>query len=140
MKNYKKQRYCFFYLTIAAYFLPYIAVTAALLPFTPESQGVKWGAGVLIVLLNALPFAYGVFHRFLAKVPFINFLAVVFVALSGFFSLDFFADYVYTFAWIEAAAAVGSVAACTFWLLHLKYKRQAQTVETVKKSGLLDQK
>ena len=64
-------------------------------------------------------------------------LALVFMLLAGFFLLDVFRDYVYTFMSIEAAALGGSVLACVFWGLHKKYKRQNQTIKTVVKSGVL---
>ena len=136
-KTYKGQRYCFFWATLASYFMPYIAVTAALLPMMTESTGMKWGIGLAVVLLNALPFLRFAMRAFWVYFPFVNVTAVVFVALAGFFLLDVFKDYVYTFMTIELTAAAGSVFACVFWGLHQKYKRQNLTIKTVVKSGVL---
>ena len=137
MKTYKKQRYIFFWASIVCYFVPYIAATAALLPFMTESTGMKWGIGLAVVLINSLPFLGGVLRNIFSHVPFINMISIVFLLLAGFFLMEVFRDYVYTFMTIEACAFGGSVAACVFWGLHQKYKRQAQTVSTVLKSGVL---
>lgn len=136
-KTYKKQRYIYFWLSLISYFVPYVAVTAALLPMMVESVGMKWGIGLAVVALNALPFIGGVLRHIFAHVPFINMLALVFMLLAGFFLLDVFREYVYTFMSIEAAALGGSLLACVFWGLHKKYKRQNQTIKTVVKSGVL---
>ena len=136
--KYSKQRYTFFWLSIVAYFAPYIAATASLLPFMAESAGMKCGIGLGVVFLNALPFIGGILRHLFSHVPFINLLALFFVALAGFFLLDVFREYVYTFLTIETCALGGSVLACIFWGLHTKYKRQAQTVKTVIKSGVLN--
>ena len=137
MKLYTHQRYAFFWAAIIAYFAPYIAATAALLPFMVESAGMKWGIGLAVVVINALPFVGGVLRHLFAHVPFINMLALVFMLLAGFFLLDVFREYVYTFMTIEGCALGGSCLACVFWGLHKKYKRQSQTVKTVLKSGIL---
>lgn len=138
MKNYKKLRLAYFWLAIIAYFVPYIAVTAALLPFMTESQGMKWGIGLAVVALNALPFLGGMLRSITAHFPFINFLALFFVILAGFFTLDVFQDYVHTFMTIEAVAAFGSFLACVFWGLHKKYKRKDTTMKDIRESGILE--
>ena len=136
-KTYKKQRYLFFWLTLIVYFVPYIVATACLLPFMKAAEGTKWAIGMTVVFLNALPFVVGILRKIFAHVPFINGLAIVFVALAMCFTLDIFHSYVYTFMTIESVALAGSLLACVFWHFHRKYKRQAQTVKTVIKSGLL---
>lgn len=136
-KTYKKQRYFFFWLSIAVYFVPYIVVAACLLPFMVETQGMKWGIGLSVVALNALPFLGGILKGFRAHFPFVNVLALVFVILAGFFTLEVFQRYVATFLWIELSAVLGSVAACVLWQFHKKYKRKAQTVNDVLKSGII---
>lgn len=136
-KTYRKERYLFFWLSIAVYFIPYIIVTACLLPFMAESQGAKWGVGLAVAAINAVPFLAGIFRSFRAHFPFLNLLSVAFVALAGFFTLELFRDYVYTFLWIELSAMLGSVAACVLWHFHRMYKRKAQTVSDVLKSGIL---
>ncbi len=137
-KTYKKERYLFFWLSIAVYFVPYIIVTACLLPFVKTGGGMKWGMGLAVAALNALPFLGGILKGFRAHFPFINLLALAFVALAGFFTLELFQDYVTTFLWIELSAAVGSIAACVFWHFHRKYKRKSQTVGDIVKSGVLE--
>lgn len=137
MTTYKKQRYIYFWLSLVSYFVPYIVATSCLLPFMAESVGAKWGIGLAIVFVNALPFIGGVLRSLFAHFPFINMLSLVFMLLSGFFLLDVFHDYVSTFMTIEACALGGSFLACVFWGLHMKYKRQNQTVKTVLKSGVL---
>ena len=138
MKTYTTQRYIFFWLSVVLYFVPYIVATASLLPFMTESTGVKFGIGIAVVFVNALPFIGGFLRHLFAHVPFINILALVFMLLAGFFLLDVFREYVYTFMTIEACALAGSVFACISWALHKKYRRQSQTVKTVLKSGILE--
>ena len=136
-RNYKKQRYIFFWLTILAYFVPVIAVTASLLPFVVASHGVKLGIGCGVLLLHSLIFVCGIFRKFLAHFPFFNGWAVIFTALSYFFTLQIFNEYVYTFRWIATTMALSSLAACVLWIFHNKYKRASRTVRDVVKSGVL---
>ena len=136
-KTYQWQRYLFFWLTIAAYFVPTIVATAVLLPFVKAQEGTKWGMGIAVVLLNAMPFIGGIFRKLLAHVPFVNWLAIVFLSLAAFFTLDLFRDYVATFCTIETISFAFSIAACVLWYFHGVYKRRSQTVSTVLKSGLL---
>lgn len=138
-KTYKKERFLFFWLAIFVYFVPYVIATACLLPFVKAVQGVKWAIGLSVAALNAIPFLTGIFKGFRAHFPFVNLLSFVFVILAGFFTLDLFENYVYTFLTIEAVALAGSIGACVLWHFHRKYKRKAQTVNDVIKSGLLDQ-
>lgn len=137
-KTYKKQRFLFFWLSIIIYFIPYIITAACLLPFVKTDEGARWGIGLAVVALNALPFLVGIFKGFRAHFPFVNLLAVVFVLLAAFFLTDVFRNYVYTFLWIELAAVLGSVAACVLWYFHRKYKRKAQTVGDIARSGILE--
>ena len=140
MKDHKKynwQRYLFFWATIAAYFVPYIAACASLLPFLVVRPAMKWGIGLAVALINALPFVGGLFHKLLAHIPFVNWLSIIFLSLAAFFTMQIFCDYVHTFLTIEAFAAAGSVLACLFWYFHKKYKRKAQTVRDVVQSGLV---
>ena len=136
-KSYKKQRYLFFWLSLVAYFVPYIVATACLLPFMKAAEGMKWGIGLAVAALNALPFLGGILKGFRAHFPFVNMIAFVFVLLAGFFTLEVFHNYVYTFLTIEAAAVAGSLAACVLWHFHRKYKRKAHTVGDVIASGLI---
>ncbi|MDE6273660.1 MAG: hypothetical protein K2L87_01260 [Clostridiales bacterium] len=136
-KTYKKQRYLYFWGAILVYFVPYIVATAALLPFMRVTTGQKVGIGMAVAFLNALPFVSGIFKGFRAHFPLFNMTAFVFVVLASFFVLPLFSNYVYTFTTIELTAALSSFAACVLWGLHVKYKRKAQTVSTVVKSGVL---
>lgn len=136
-KTYKKQRFLFFWLSIVVYFLPYVIVTACLLPFVKAGAGQRCGIGLAIVALNALPFLAGIFKGFRAHFPFVNLLSVVFVLLAAFFLSELFYNYVYTFLWIELAALLGSVAACVLWHFHRKYKRLNETYRANKKIGVI---
>lgn len=138
MKTYKAQRYLFFWLSAAFYFMPYIIATACLLPFMEESTGMKWSIGLVVALVNALPFIGGVFRVLFSHTPFINMYAIIFMFLAAFFTLPIFSIFVYTFLVIEGCAALGSIMATVFWFLHRKYKTKAETVHTVLKSGVLE--
>lgn len=137
-KSYRKQRYLFFWASIVVYFVPYLIATACLLPVMKATQGEKWAIGLAVMALNAIPFLTGIFKGFRAHFPFVNVIAFVFVILAAFFLSDIFQKYVYTFLTIESIALAGSIAACVLWFFHRKYKRKAQTVSDVLKSGLLD--
>ncbi len=137
-KTYRKQRYIFFWLSIVVYFLPYTIVTACLLPFVKTDEGVKWGIGLAVCALNAVPFVSGVLKGFRAHFPFVNLMAFIFLFLAAFFLSEVFQNYVYTFLWIELAAVIGSGAACVLWHYHRKYKRKSQTIGDVAKSGILE--
>lgn len=135
--QYKKRRYAYFWIALVCYFMPYLAATSCLLPFMTESTGLKWGIGLAVVFVNALPFIGGVFRNMLAHFPFINLPAAVFLFLASFFLLDVFQNYVYTFMTIEACAAGGSVFACVFWELHRKYKSKDGQAKTMKELGVI---
>lgn len=137
-KGYQTQRFLFFWLSIAVYFVPYLIATACLLPIMKAAQGTKWAIGLAVFALNAIPFLTGIFKGFRAHFPFVNLIAFVFVILAAFFLSDIFHKYVYTFLTIESVALAGSIAACVLWHFHRKYKRKAQTVSDVLKSGLLN--
>lgn len=137
-KTYKKERYLFFWLSILAYFVPYVVVTACLLPMMKTATGMKWGIGMGVVFLNALPFVFGIFRKFRNGFPFFSFVPFLYLGLNGFFAMQVFQRYRAIFNWIELAFAVGLLVSCVFWYLHRKYKRKAQTVHDVLKSGLLD--
>ncbi len=136
-KTYRKQRYLLFWLSVLVYFVPYIVATSCLLPVMRTDTGMKCGIGLAVIALNALPFLGGLFRGVLAHFPFINVLAIVFMALAAFFTLDLFSNYVYTFLTIEGTAAAGSIAACVLWHYHMKYKRKSQTISDIAKSGIL---
>lgn len=135
-RRYRLLRYLFFWVSVIAYFVPYIAACSALLPFVVVRPAMKWGIGLAVAFINALPFVGGMLRKLLAHVPFINWLAICFLALAAFFTMEVFQSYVHTFLTIEAFAAAGSVLACLFWYFHKKYKRKAQTVKDVLKSGI----
>lgn len=137
MKTYRKEKYIYFWLSFACYFLPFVIAMAFLLPFMEESTGTKWSIGLAVVLVNALPFVGGVFRVLFSHTPFINMPAILFVFLAMFFKAPVFSNYVYTFLVIESCAALGGILATVFWFLHRKYKTKADTVHTVLKSGVL---
>lgn len=134
-KTFKKQRIIYFWLAIAAYFLPFIIVSACLLPFIKINGGLKIAVGLGIVIINAIPFLMGVFKAFFAHFPMLNILSIVFLCLAAFFTLDIFRCYVDKLLWIESAAAVGSVVSCIFWAKHLKYQKWNESVKATVGSG-----
>lgn len=137
-KNYKKERYLFFWLSIAVYFIPYIVVTACLLPVIKTSVGMKFGIGLAVIFLNALPFIFGFFHGLRNAFPFFSFVPFLYLALHVFFTTEVFQNFQAVFNWIEFTFAVSLVFYCVFWRFHRKYKRKAQTVNDVLKSGLIE--
>lgn len=135
-KSFRKEKWLYLLLSIAAYFLPFITVTACLFPLMTDTEGgLKFAIGFGIVVINAIPFLMGVFKTVFAHFPMLNMLAIVFVLLAAFFTLDAFSDYVDYFIWIELSAAVGSLASCLFWAKHKKYKAYAASVKANIKSG-----
>ena len=136
-RTYKKERYIFFWMTIIVYFVPVIAVTASLLPMVVASQGTKWGVGCTVMLLYSLVFVRGFLYKLLVHFPFFNGWAAAGILISSFFTLDFLSKYRFTFMWIMGTMFVSGFAACVLWIFHNKYKRAAQTVKTVVKSGVL---
>ena len=143
MKTYKtffKQKWIFFALSLISYFLPFIIVTACLLPLTKAATGTKWAIGIVVVLINAVPFLMGALRMFFSHFPMANILALVFIALAAFFRLDFFQYYAEIFIWIELAALLGSVLACVFWAQFRKYSQWRESVKANVKSGAFQMK
>lgn len=137
-KNYKtyfRQKWLCFSLSIISYFLPFVVVTACMLPFVKAAEGVKIAIGLGIVLINAIPFLTGVFRAFFAHFPMLNIIAIIFLFIYGFFTLDAFIKSREAFCWIELAAALGSVASCVFWGLYLKYADYRRAVKATVGSG-----
>ncbi len=143
MSNYRtftKEKWLYFVLAVVSYFLPFVTVTACLLPFIKVSGGFKIAMGLGIVVINAIPFLMGVFKSFFAHFPMFNILAVVFLALAAFFMLDLFRTYADRFLWIEAAAAAGSIVSCVFWSKYRKYAKWQQSVKANVRSGAFKMK
>jgi len=135
-KTYKKEKWLYFALAIASYFLPFIIVTACLFPFmTKADAGYKVALGLLLVIVNGVPFLMGIFKAFFAHFPMFNVFAIGFCILGALFSFNIFSEYVDKFLWIEFAAAVGSIASCVFWGLHRKYARWSSSIKANVKSG-----
>lgn len=133
-KRYRKERLLFFWLTIIVYFVPVIAVTASLLPLIVVSPSMKWGIGCAVLILHSLVFVCGIFRKFLAHFPFFNGWAIIFTALSYFFTARVFSEYVYTFRWIATTMAISSIVACVLWIFYNKYKREDLTLKTMNKA------
>lgn len=134
-KTFKKEQWLYFAFAILAYFLPFIAVTACLLPIVNVASGLKIAIGLGIVFINAIPFLMGVFKSFFAHFPMLNVLAIVFLCLAAFFTLDVFKNCVDKLLWIECSAALGSVVSCILWGKYRKYKQYAQSVAATVKCG-----
>ena len=136
-KSWRKEKWLCFVLSIACYFVPFVIVTAVLLPMTEISTGTKWGIGMAIVLINSLFFFWGAFHSFMAHFPMLNIPAFLFLALDSFFTLEIFREYVGIFRWIELSAVLGSIAACILWQKFRKYSDWSESVKAISRSGML---
>lgn len=141
-KTYKTERYLYFWLAVAAYFLPYIVVAACLMPLMTKAEaGYRVAVGFALVLVNALPFIMGMFKNIFTHYPMLYGLAfslgICFIGL--FFSFNIFAEYADKFLWIEFAVACGAALSCVFWALHRKYVAAARSVKAIVKSGLITQ-
>lgn len=134
-KTFAKEKRLYFALALIAYFLPFTVVTACLLPMVKAAQGLKIAMGLGITFINAIPFLMGVFKSFFAHFPMLNVLAVFFLMLAAFFTLDVFRSCVDKLLWIESAAVIGSAASCVLWALHRKYAKWNESVKATLKSG-----
>lgn len=139
-KTFKKEKWLYFALSIVAYFLPFIITTACLLPVAEVSGGFKASIGLVIIIVNAMPFLMGIFKSFFAHFPMLNVLAIVFLFLGAFFMTDFFQKYAETFLWIELSAAAGSIVSCVLWGKHRKYARFSESVKAAVASGAFERK
>lgn len=143
MANYKtftKEKWLYFAFSIVAYFLPFIITTACLLPFVNMNGGMKIAVGLGIVIINAIPFLMGIFRTFFAHFPMLNVLAIVFLCLAAFFTLDVFRHCVEKLLWIEASAALGSVVSCILWSKYRKYAKWHDSVKANVRSGAFELK
>ncbi|MDE7329965.1 MAG: hypothetical protein K2N30_02555 [Clostridia bacterium] len=143
MSNYRtftKEKWLYFVLSVVSYFAPFIIVTASLLPVIKVADGFKVAMGLCIVFINAIPFLMGIFKSFFAHFPMFNMLALVFLILAAFFTLDVFQTYADRFLWIETAAALGSIVSCVFWAKYRKYAKWQQSVKATVKSGAFEMK
>lgn len=134
-KTFTKEKWLYFAFSIITYFLPFIIVSACLLPIVKEATGLKIAMGLGIVLINAIPFLMGIFKAFFAHFPMFNMLAVAFLFLAAFFTLDVFKTCVDKLLWIELAAALGSVVSCVLWAKYRKYSHYQKTMKATIKSG-----
>lgn len=134
-KTYRKEKRLYFVLAIVFYFVPFVAVTACLLPMMTEASGLKTAIGFGIVIINAVPFITGVFRAFFAHFPMLNLLSILFIMLAAFFTLELFKRYVEIFLWIELSAAIGSILSCVFWAKYRKYADYQRSVKANVKSG-----
>ncbi len=134
-RTYRKEKILYFIFSIVAYFLPFIIVTACLLPVFKAATGVKVAIGLGVLVINAIPFLMGVFKAFFAHFPMVNNLAIVFLALAAFFMMDVFNACAEKLLWIELAAALGSVVSCILWGQYKKYSAYSKSVKANVKSG-----
>lgn len=134
-RTYTKEKWLYFAFSIVAYFLPFVIVTACLLPLIDTSGGFKMAMGLGIVLINAVPFLMGIFRSFFAHFPMLNMLAIIFLVLAAFFTLDIFQACVDKLLWIELAAGLGSAISCVLWAKHRKYSEYQKTMKATVKSG-----
>lgn len=139
-KTYRKEKWLFFVFSVITYFMPFSVTTACLLPMVKAAEGFKIAIGLGIVVINAIPFLMGVFRAFFAHFPMLNLLAIVFLLLAAFFTLDVFKSYMHIFCWIELAAALGSVISSILWGQYRKYADFNRTMKATVKSGAFKMK
>lgn len=139
-KTFTKEKWLYFAFSIVAYFLPFVIVTSCLLPMVETAKGLKVAMGLVIVLINAIPFLMGVFKSFFAHFPMFNILAVIFLFLAVFFTKDIFKSCADKLLWIEFAAAVGSVVSCIMWAKYRKYSHYQKTMKATIKSEAFELK
>lgn len=139
-KTYRKEKWLYFVFALIAYFLPFIIVSAVFFPLMEVATGYKVAMGLAIVVINAIPFLMGAFKSFFAHFPMLNILAMLFLVLAAFFTMDTFKNYVDKFCWIELAAAVGSVVSCILWAQYRKYADYNRTMKATVKSGAFTMK
>ncbi len=134
-KTYAKKWIIYSVLTYVAYFAPYVVAVLCLLPVLTESTGTKLLIGGVLIVINLLPFVFGLLRNLFNKRPFTNFLSVLIVLAWAFFSLEIFQRYVFSVVIIEVCAFVGGEAANTFHQLAQKAKTNRQTAKTLKEMG-----
>ncbi len=134
-KTFRKEKWIYLALSIIFYFLPFIVVTACLLPMVMAASGLKIAMGLGIVFINAIPFLMGVFRAFFSHFPMLNVLAIAFLCLAAFFSLEVFKNCVDKLLWIEGSAVLGSLISCILWGKYLKYKKWSESVKATVNSG-----
>ena len=139
MANYKtftKEKWLYFGFSIIAYFIPFIIVTACLMPLMKKSDdGLKIAVGMAIIFINALPFLQGVLEHIFSHFPMINTFALIYVCISAFFTFDIFQRYCAYFNWIELSAVIGSFISCILWSKFRKYSHYQKTMKATVKSG-----
>lgn len=134
-RTYKKEKLLYFIFAIIAYFIPFTIVTACLMPVFKAATGVKVAIGLGVLIINAIPFLMGIFKAFFAHFPMLNMLAIVFLALAAFFTMDVFKTCADKLLWIELSAALGSVVSCILWGKYRKYADYNRTMKATVKSG-----
>ena len=139
-KTYRKEKWLFFFLSIAAYFVPLIVVTAVFFPMMEVAKGYKVALGIAVVAINSVPFLMGLFRSFFAHFPLFNMFAVAFLILSAFFTMDVFRYYVQIFRWIEVAAVAGSIAGCILLHYYRKFSGWHESIKANVKSGAFGMK
>lgn len=134
-RTYKKEKWTCLLLSIVTYFLPFIVVSSIFFPIITVPKGFKFALGFGVLVINTVPFLMGVCRSFFAHFPMFNIIAVVFMCLAVFFTMDIFQYYVEVFCWIEGAAAAGSILSCVFWAEFKKYSDWRQSNKANIKSG-----
>ncbi len=135
-KTYAKEKRLYFAFSVIAYFLPFITVTACLMPLMKKSDdGLKVAVGLAIIFINALPFLQGVLEHIFSHFPMINTFALIYVCISAFFTFDIFQRYCAYFNWIELSAVIGSFISCILWAKYRKYADYNRTMKATVKSG-----
>lgn len=138
-ETYGPKKWMFLAMTYIIYFVPMIVVVSVFFPMMKfKSESLKVASGMLLVLLNTIPFIMGILRKFFAHFPFLNIVAIALCGLCLFFTSDTFKNYNYTILTIEAVASVSSIASCWCYYQYMKYKEKDKTIKTLLQSGALD--
>lgn len=135
-KSYKLEKWLYFGLAIAVYFLPLIITTACVFPVMKKADvGYKVALGFVVIITNTAPVLIGLSKWVTAHLPFMNWFAILYLLLFGIFSFAIFQEYAKQFAIIEGVSAVCGIISSVLFHLHRKYARWSESIKANVKSG-----
>ena len=136
-KTYTKEKWLYFALAIAVYFVPFIVVISVYLPFVKQATGFKVALGLALVAINSIPLVMGLFKNMFIHYPMLMGLPfiAIFLMSASFFKLSVFKELSTTLCWIETAALAGIIVSTVFWAKFRKYSKYQQSVKANVHSG-----
>ena len=134
-RTFRKEKWLYCILAIVVYFVPFIVVTGVFLPIVKVATGYKVAIGLVVITINTIPFLMGIFRVFTSHFPMLNVPAIIFLALSAFFTIDVFEAYRTIFNWIELAVVISSLVSCFLWRQYMKCSRAQNSVKATLHSG-----